>query len=53
VLRSYSLGVNSFITKPVTFEGRVQAMKMMGRYWFELVELPPPQHGGMGQGVAR
>jgi CheY-like chemotaxis protein len=53
VLRSYSLGVNSFITKPVTFEGLVQAMKMMGRYWFELVELPPPQHGGIGQGVAR
>lgn len=41
VLRSYALGVNSFITKPVTFDGLVEAMKMLGRYWFELVELPP------------
>ena len=40
VLRSYSLGVNSFITKPVTFDGLVHAMKTLGRYWFELVELP-------------
>lgn len=41
IFRSYNLGVNSFITKPVTFEGLVAAMKDLGRYWFELVELPP------------
>ena len=40
VVRSYDLGVNSFITKPVTFQGMVDAMKTLGRYWFEVVELP-------------
>ncbi len=40
IYRTYDLGVNSFITKPVTFEGLVQVMKVLGRYWFEIVELP-------------
>jgi len=40
VLRSYDLGVNSFITKPVTFEGLVETMKTLSVYWFQLVELP-------------
>ena len=42
ILRTYDLGVNSFITKPVTFEGLVEVVKMLGRYWFQIVELPPP-----------
>jgi len=41
VARSYQLGVNSFITKPVTFTGLVEAMNVLGRYWLEIVELPP------------
>ena len=40
IVRSYELGVNSFITKPVTFQGLVDAMKVLNRYWFEVVELP-------------
>lgn len=40
IVRTYNLGVNSFITKPVTFESLVELTKDMGRYWFELVELP-------------
>lgn len=40
VFRSYDLGVSGYITKPVTFEGLVKAMSELGRYWFELVELP-------------
>ena len=40
VLRSYELGVNSFITKPVTFAGLVEVMQGFSRYWFEIVELP-------------
>jgi CheY-like chemotaxis protein len=40
VYRGYDLGVNSFIAKPVSFEGLVEAMKSLGRYWFEIVELP-------------
>lgn len=41
VVKSYQLGVNSFITKPVTFSGLVDAMNVLGRYWLEIVELPP------------
>ncbi|MEX2182302.1 MAG: response regulator [Gemmatimonadaceae bacterium] len=41
ILRSYELGVNSFISKPVTFTGLVEAMNVLGRYWLEIVELPP------------
>jgi len=40
ILRSYNLGVNSFITKPVSFEGLVDVIKTLGKYWFEIVELP-------------
>jgi CheY-like chemotaxis protein len=40
VFRSYDLGVNSFVTKPVTFAGLAEAMKVLARYWFEIVELP-------------
>jgi CheY-like chemotaxis protein len=40
ILRTYDLGANSFITKPVTFQGLVDVMQVLGRYWFQLVELP-------------
>jgi CheY-like chemotaxis protein len=40
IYRSYDLGANSFITKPVTFDSLVEVMKTMGKYWFEIVELP-------------
>jgi CheY-like chemotaxis protein len=40
VLRSYDLGANSYIMKPVTFEGLCNVMKSLGKYWFEIVELP-------------
>ena len=37
---SYSLGANSFIIKPVTFASLVEVMKTIGKYWFDIVELP-------------
>ncbi len=40
ILRSYDLGANSFITKPVTFTGLVEVMQGLSRYWFEIVALP-------------
>ena len=40
IVQSYDLGVNSYITKPVTFEGLVKVMKSLGQYWLEIVELP-------------
>jgi len=41
ILRTYDLGVNSYVTKPVTFKSLVELIKVLGRYWFEVVELPP------------
>jgi two-component system, response regulator len=40
ILRTYDLGVSSFIAKPVIFESMVQIIKALGKYWFEIVELP-------------
>ena len=40
ILKSYELGVNSFITKPVTFDELVEVTRQIGRYWFGIVELP-------------
>ncbi len=40
ILRTYDLGVSSFITKPVTFASLVDVMKTLSKYWFEIVELP-------------
>jgi two-component system, response regulator len=40
IYRTYDLGANSFITKPVMFESLVKIMKDLGNYWFEIVELP-------------
>jgi two-component system, response regulator len=40
ILKSYDLGVNSFIVKPVTFDSLVNIVKQLGSYWFELVQLP-------------
>ena len=40
ILKTYGLGVSSFITKPVTFTSLVGMMKTLSDYWFEIVELP-------------
>ena len=45
ILRTYELGVNSFIIKPVTFESLVEIVKTLAKYWFEIVELPPKSNG--------
>ena len=44
IARSYNLGVNSYITKPVKFSALVEVMRALGKYWFEIVELPGPRH---------
>ncbi|MEM7025362.1 MAG: response regulator [Pseudomonadota bacterium] len=41
IVRTYGLGVSSFITKPVTFQDLVAALKIICRYWIEIVSLPP------------
>ena len=39
IYRSYDLGVNSFIVKPVTFDSLVEVMQVLRKYWFEIVEI--------------
>ena len=43
VVKSYDLGVNSFIRKPVTFQGLVDIMKTLKHYWLDIVTLPPQE----------
>ena len=40
IVRSYELGVNSFIVKPVTFDSLVDLVRDLNKYWFQIVELP-------------
>lgn len=46
IIRTYDLGVNSFIIKPVSFKALVDIMKTLARYWFEIVQLPPGEERG-------
>ena len=43
VVQSYDLGVNAFVTKPVTFLELADALKVLGNFWFQIVKLPPQQ----------
>jgi CheY-like chemotaxis protein len=40
IYRSYDIGANSYITKPVTFESLVDILNTLGKYWFSVVQLP-------------
>jgi two-component system response regulator len=40
IWRAYDDGANSYVTKPVSFEGLVDVMKDLRRYWAETVQLP-------------
>ncbi|HVZ79537.1 MAG TPA: response regulator [bacterium] len=40
IIRSYNLGANSFITKPINFDRLVELMASLKEYWLEIVELP-------------
>lgn len=40
IMKSYNSGANSFVTKPVTFEGLLDAVKTFEKYWVEIVCLP-------------
>ncbi len=40
IIKSYQLGVNSYIVKPVDFEGFAKAVSQLGLYWL-LTNQPP------------
>jgi two-component system, response regulator len=40
IKKCYSLGVNSYIVKPVNFEGFTEAIKNLGLYWLLLNKSP-------------
>lgn len=40
IVRSYNLGVSSYIQKPVTFEKLAEMIELLGKYWVGIVKLP-------------
>lgn len=40
IIRSYELGCNSFISKPVDLGGFEICVRELGAYWFDLVSIP-------------
>ena len=44
IVKSYNLGVKSFITKPIVFEDFIHTIKVLGEYWLQIVVLPPKEN---------
>ena len=42
----YKLGANTYIQKPVDFDGLIEAMKRLKGYWFEIAVLPKKEVSG-------
>ena len=40
IFRTYDLGSNSFISKPITLAALVELTGVLGQYWFHIVTLP-------------
>jgi CheY-like chemotaxis protein len=43
IAASYASGANSFIAKPIQFQGLVDLFRLLGQYWFQAVQLPQPK----------
>src|SRR3954447_18868139 len=48
IYRTYDLSAASYITKPVTFASMAEVVKVLGKYWLEIVALPGEENGGTG-----
>ena len=44
IIRSYDLGVNSYVVKPVSFDSFAEAVSQLGLYWLLLNQRPDPEH---------
>jgi CheY-like chemotaxis protein len=47
LVRSYQLGVNAYVVKPVAFVDFLNAVKEIGAFWAILNELPPNSHASL------
>jgi CheY-like chemotaxis protein len=52
IMRSYDIGAASYITKPVTFDGLVEAIRGLGRYWVQIVRLPARENSYQVPGIS-
>ena len=50
IVRSYQLGVNAYVVKPVNFGEFVEAVRQLGVFWAVINELPPQPSGGASPG---
>jgi len=41
LIKSYELGVNAYVVKPVDFKDFIRAVKEIGVFWAIINELPP------------
>ncbi|OFY51276.1 MAG: two-component system response regulator [Bacteroidetes bacterium GWF2_41_31] len=47
IINGYSLGVNSYVRKPVDFNQFTEAVNQLGLYWLLFNELPPIKNGDL------
>ncbi len=48
LIRSYELGINAYVVKPVKFSEFIEAVKHLGVFWAILNERPPEREGSRG-----
>jgi two-component system, response regulator len=48
IIRSYDLGVNAYVVKPVDFEGFMKVVEDLGLFWV-LINQPPPKSAAAGK----
>ncbi|MGR3274518.1 response regulator [Acaryochloris marina NIES-2412] len=41
ILKSYKIGANAYVTKPVGLKGLVKVVNLLEEFWFTIVKLPP------------
>ena len=41
LIKSYELGVNAYVVKPVDFKEFIEAVKQVGVFWAVINEVPP------------
>ena len=46
LVRTYDLGVNAYVVKPVAFRDFMDAVKSLGQFWAVINEVPPVKHAG-------